>query len=498
MKNKTEKTAIIDLGSNSVRLIIILIQKGKHYKLIEQEKEMVRLGENLYEDNLLKEEAMERTLKTLRLFRDLIESQGAENVILTATAAVRNANNKDVFLEKIKNEFGWDFQVISGEREAYLGYLGVINTINEKNFYIADIGGGSTEISLVENRKLVNSISLNYGSVTLENNEELLSKILAEIHWLKKPGLPLVGLGGTIRSFAKIYKKNSSYPVDKLHNLEISLDDAKKTIDIVIKKKVEDLHKVNGLDKSRTDIIIPGLKIFNSIIKVCKTNKIIISGNGLREGLFFEYLLRDKKEPIFKDVRHKSIKNLMYNYEVNKKHVKNVKKIAGDLFNSTLSLHGIPEDNLKYLEYAASLHDLGIYIDYYSHHRHSGYLIMNSSLDGFNHKELIILSSLAGKHRNKSYKVDFTRFRNLISKEDIHLITVLSLLLRIAENLDRREEGRITSLYKSDEKQGSITISLKSDDDISLEIAAALKSGEDFKKIFGKELIFAKDKSPLS
>ncbi|NCC81254.1 MAG: exopolyphosphatase, partial [Clostridia bacterium] len=233
MKKQKEKTAIIDLGSNSVRLIIILIQKGRHYKLIEQEKEMVRLGENLYEDNMLKEAAMERTMKTLGLFRDLIESHKAEKVILTATAAVRNANNRDVFLDRIKDNFNWDFQVVSGEREAFLGYLGVINTINEDSFLIADIGGGSTEISLIQNRKLVESVSLNFGSVTLENKEIELANKLEEISWLKNPGLPLVGLGGTIRSFAKIFKRNTSYPIDKLHNLEISYENSKKTIDIV-------------------------------------------------------------------------------------------------------------------------------------------------------------------------------------------------------------------------------------------------------------------------
>ncbi len=236
MKKLKEKVAIVDLGSNSVRLIIIMIQKGRHYKLIEQEKEMVRLGETLYEDNMLKEAPMERTMQTLKLFRDLIESYKAEKIILTATAAVRNASNRDFFLEKIKDEFNWDFQVISGEREAFLGYLGVINTISETSFLIADIGGGSTEISLAENRKLIESISLNFGSVTLKGKEDELLKKLEGLTWLKNSELPLVGLGGTIRSFAKIYKRNSPYPIDKLHNLEISLENSKKAIEMVTKK----------------------------------------------------------------------------------------------------------------------------------------------------------------------------------------------------------------------------------------------------------------------
>lgn len=492
MKKQKEKTAIIDLGSNSVRLIIILIQKGRHYKLIEQEKEMVRLGENLYEDNMLKEAAMERTMKTLGLFRDLIESHKAEKVILTATAAVRNADNRDVFLNRIKDEFNWNFQVVSGEREAFLGYLGVINTINENSFLIADIGGGSTEISLIQNRKLVESVSLNFGSVTLENKEIQLANKLEEITWLKNPGLPLVGLGGTIRSFAKIFKRNTSYPIDKLHNLEISYENSKKTIDIVTKKKSPELYKVNGLDKSRVDIIVPGLKILDAIIKTSKPEKLIISGNGLREGLFFEHLLKSKEEPVFKNVRKESIENLMFNYDVNKKHAKNVIKISKELFLCTSSLHNLDPINLEYLKYASSLHDIGIYIDYYSHHKHSGYLILNSGLDGFNHRELLILSAISGKHRNKSYKINYSEYKNILQKNDIYLINILSLLLRIAENLDRREEGKITSLLKVEESKNSITIALESKDDISLEISAGMKSSGDFEKLLGKKLYLIK------
>ena len=489
MKKLKEKVAIVDLGSNSVRLIIIMIQKGRHYKLIEQEKEMVRLGENLYEDNMLKEAPMERTMQTLKLFRDLIESHKAEKIILTATAAVRNASNRDFFLEKIKDEFNWDFQVISGEREAFLGYLGVINTISETSFLIADIGGGSTEISLVENRKLIESISLNFGSVTLEGKEDELLKKLEGLTWLKNSELPLVGLGGTIRSFAKIYKRNSPYPIDKLHNLEISLENSKKTIEIVTKKKADELYKVNGLDKSRKDIIVPGLKIFNEILKVSKPKKIIISGNGLREGLFFEHLLRNKEEPVLKDVRKESVKNIMFNYDVNKKHAKNVLKLAQELFLATSSLHNLNIEDLKYLKYAASLHDIGIYIDYYSHHKHSGYLILNSGLVGFNHRELFILSAICGKHRNKSYKINFGEYRNILLKNDIHLINVLSLLLKIAENLDRREEGKIKNLLKGEENESLFTIELKSDEDVSLEISATMKSSGDFEKLFNKRLL---------
>ncbi len=496
MKNKKEKIAIIDLGSNSIRLIILLIQKGKHYKLIEQEKEMVRLGEDLYKDNLLKENPMERTMKTLRLFRDLIESHQIEKIILTATAAVRNANNKDVFLERIKEEFDWDFEVISGEREAFLGYLGVVNTISEDTFFIADIGGGSTEISYIKDRKLQNSISLNFGSVTYENKEEELTKKLAEIPWLNVTGIPLVGLGGTIRSFAKIYKRNSSYPVDKLHNLEISLENGKKTIDIVTKKKITELNKVNGLDKSRTDIIVPGLKILNLIIKACKPSKIIISGNGLREGLFFEHLLRRKKEPVLKSVRKESIKNLMFNYDVNKKHARNVKKLAEELFLVTSGLHKLDTSSLDFLHYASYLHDIGIYIDYYSHHKHSSYLILNSSLDGFNHRELLILSAITGKHRNKNYRLNYNNYKNILNKEDITLINILSLLLRIAENLDRREEGNIKKLFKLEDNKDTFTIALESEDDISLEISAGLKSAFEFEKLFNKKLLLIKAEAP--
>ncbi len=495
MKKKDHKIAIIDLGSNSVRLIIFAIYSGKYYKLMEQEKEMVRLSEDLSSDGYLKEAPINRTLLTLSLFKDLIHSHDVEKVILAATAAVRNAHNQSEFLQKIKEEFNWNFEVISGEREAWLGFLGVVNTISLDDYYLIDIGGASTEISYIRNRTLKEAISLDVGAVTFKDKEKDFYKALGDLEWLKeRADTPLIGLGGTLRSFAKIFSRNSGYPIDKLHNLELPFESAEKTIKTVFSKSPDHLHKINGLDKSRIDIIVPGLTILHSVMKTIRPEKVVISGNGLREGLLYEYLLQDKKTPVYTDVRRHSIKNLLYNYDMDKDHAAHITCLSERLFSSTKKLHNISPDYLYLLLNAAMLHDIGIYIDYYLHHRHSYYLIMNSSLYGFTHRETLMIALICARHRNKSFKITYTDYKDLLTKDDLFIINLFSLFLRIAENLDRNEEANIRDIEAKD-SNGTVTLFVLSKKNVSLEISAAMKSALDFKKLLGKELVITQKKA---
>ena len=506
MHTKGEKIAIIDLGSNSVRLIIFKLLEDNSYKLIEQEKEMVRLGERLGTDGMLKEGPMERTILTLKLFRDLIRAHGVSKTIMTATAAVRSARNRDAFLERIEEEFGFTFEVISGEREAYLGYLGVVNTVQLEDFYLMDIGGASTEISYVRNRRVEQVYSFDFGAVSLADRfpegdkgaaalmgtlEHYIRQELKKAPWFSAGrNIPLIGLGGTMRSFAKIVRRNTFYPLEKLHNFSVGPEAAMRTISMVAGKELRERGKIRGLDKSRVDIILHGLTILRTAMQVCQPSEIIISGNGLREGLFYEYLLRDKKRPVLKNVRKESVRNLLGNYDVNVEHCKHIRHLARQLFKGTQAIHQVPDEARYLLDYAALLHDVGIYIDYYAHHKHAYYLITNANLNGFTHRELFMIGNIAAKHRNKSFKIDFSRHKMLISRADLHLVELFSLFLRIGENLDRGEEENIRDLKII--VSGDVVLvkaETNNGNGADLEIAAAMKSGEEFRALLGKSLL---------
>ena len=214
-----KRIAFIDLGSNSVRFVIYEISKTGSYRLIYQEKESVRLSENMWGTHELTNEAMERSLRALKGFVHMADAMEVDTIKAVATAAVRLAKNGDAFIKAVKERTGLDLECIAGEEEARLGFLGVINTIGLKDFIIFDLGGASTEVTLVKNRHIVKAVSLPIGALTLtgtyqkgdeytpkelEKMTKAVKKTIKEHYWLHNVKLPLLGIGGTARNIAKI------------------------------------------------------------------------------------------------------------------------------------------------------------------------------------------------------------------------------------------------------------------------------------------------------
>lgn len=329
-----ENVAIIDLGSNSVRAIIMRINYNTSYKMVEHVKEMVRLSENMWESNLLNDAAMKRTIIALKNFRNIIKSHKVKQTIALATSAVRNASNGRDFLKKIYAETGFEFKIISGQEEAFLGYLGVINSIDIDNCIIIDTGGGSTELVLVEDRKIKNSISIPYGAVTLtesflgygntsnsdlKKTESYLKKLYKSISWLKKSNsLPIVGLGGSIRTLSKIHKRNYGFERQPIHNYNMKSGQVNLIFNKIKSTDNSERKNIPGLNKERSDIILGGLLPLKVLIDYIQSKNLIISGHGLREGTFFDHYFNKfkLKEGIVADVLQHSIDNILLKYDV--------------------------------------------------------------------------------------------------------------------------------------------------------------------------------------
>ncbi len=501
----SEKFAIIDLGSNSVRTIIMKIYNNGSYKMVDQAKEMVRLSENMGPEMTLKPKPIKRTLYTLKLFKKIIDAHKVDKVLCVATAAVRSAKNKDFFIKKVKEETGFEVNVISGEQEAYYDYLGVINTIDINDCILIDIGGASTEIAWIKNRKLKKAISLPYGAVLLTEQflkedfksierirklEEFICGEIEKIRWLKKlKRIPVVGLGGTIRTIAKIDKKKIKFPFQSLHNYQITKDEVLYAYNKVSSKKVKKIKKIKGVKKTRADIITAGLAPIKCLMDCVKTKKLIISGNGLREGIFFENYFKtlNKETKIVDDVLKSSIYNNLRIYDVNVKHAEHVKNLALSLFDQTEKLHGFGKKERKLLEVGAMFHDVGKYVDYYNHHRHGFYLTLNSRIYGLRNRELTICAFLVGRHRDTSLKESWKKYKMLIDKNDYKMIKKLSLFLKIAEMLDRGEYEIIEGV-DCEVLSDCVIMKVKSIGDADLEIYNVNKFKKDFKKRLKREL----------
>ena len=312
-----ENFAVIDLGSNSVRMTVVKINDDGSTELVKQSKEFVRLSANMGKEKTLKKEPIERTLGALKDFKKYLDSLDHLEVRAVATAAVRQAVNQKKFLKKVKDEVGFDIEVISGNTEAYYDYLGVTRSLPANNCVIVDTGGASSEIILVQNGRASNLISIPVGSVTLSQQFGLedeisankifellvyLNKVFNDIWWLRNgQNLPVIGLGGSNRTIAKINRNyNNFLDFEDIHGYKLSDNEVNKTFENILQLNCESRKKVGGLSKTRADIIIGGLAPIVNLMQYLDSDRVMFSKCGLRDGIIFEKLDKHMQKRVTK------------------------------------------------------------------------------------------------------------------------------------------------------------------------------------------------------
>lgn len=300
---------VIDLGSNSIRMKISQIDNYGSFNIVAYQKEYVRLSENMGKEKTLKKEPIERTIRALKDFKAQYSKLDNIEIRAVATAAVRQAANQQEFLDLVQKEVGLKLEVIAGSTEAYLDYLGVVNTLPVKNGIIMDTGGASTELIWVDKGKCAKRVSLPIGSVLLSQNFDLGDKIrasalyqamnlagrtISSIGWLSQVhNLPLIALGGSNRTVAKIHRREMTTNVDDLpdvHGMHVSTQYIFGLFTRLISLNKEQRTQIPGLAKSRADVIVGGLIPLSLVLRNLQIGEVIFSNHGLRDGLLYEYL----------------------------------------------------------------------------------------------------------------------------------------------------------------------------------------------------------------
>ncbi|WP_425059296.1 Exopolyphosphatase [Sporomusa carbonis] len=501
----TERVAIIDLGSNSARLIVMHIYHNGAYNLVYHQKESVRLSEGMDETGMLTKDAMGRAIGTLKVFAHMCEIVKVDKILAVATAAVRNAKNGGEFINMVRQQTGIPLSIISGETEARLGYSGIINTLDIEDALLFDLGGGSTEITLIRDRQPTEVVSLPFGAVNLTERFGAQDKVsdmqlaamrefvvghLEQLPWMKRLALPIVGVGGTARNIAKMDQKRKNYPFPKVHNYRfgpMAFDELWRTI---TKTNLAQRRKFPGLSSERADIIIAGTTIVKSLIDVAQATNIVISGCGVREGMFLKYYLAKQHQPeIIPDILLHSTRNMLLFYKGNEAHAYHVAKLAEKMFDGWQPLLKLTTRDRKLLKVAALLHDIGITINYYDHARHSAYLVENARLFGLTHREQMLVAVVAGWHNGPAAKyVRNKLYSEFLDQHDWQTARKLALLLALAESLETTQLGLIPNVQPAIAgKQAHLR--LLTNDPVSIERQAAAGHRKWFKKELGLDLI---------
>ncbi len=499
-----QRIAIIDIGSNSARLVISHIYKNGAYNMVYNQKEALRLSQKLDKTGRLTEGAFASTLETMKSFAYMCKLYNADKTIAVATAAIRSAPNGPELTRLVEAETGITLHIITGNTEAYISYLGVINTLPVKDGIIFDLGGGSTELILFKNRQIVESVSMPFGAVnttdmfntrgTMSPNVYsdmsffLLSR-LAQHPWLKQNRLPLIGVGGTARTLGKMQQKRSKYPSSKIHNYKFSAQAFHDIFSQLRGTNLEQRRKIAGLSSERADIILAGAGIVNCLLEITGCKQLIVSGCGLREGLFFDYYSKSENMPLIApDILDRSTQNILTLYTPDTTHSKHITELALTMFDAWKDLHKLDKNYRKLLKTASLLHDIGITINFYSHARHSAYMIQNAQIFGLSHREQLITSVIAGWHNgiSKNYFRDRI-YKELLDENHWQAINKLALLLALAESLDYSQTNQIRGIQPRLEKKHAV-LSLHAEGIPSIEMHQIKQHIRWFAKVFGVEL----------
>ncbi len=288
--------AIIDLGSNSVRMNINSIENDGSWNTLQKLRATVRLSEGMSSDNFLKENAMNRVIEALCAFCEKAKEYKCVSIAAVATAALRNAANKELFLSRVKEKTGIDFEIISGEQEAFYSFLAVRETVGIENGVIYDTGGGSTEIMLVKDGKIKHSVSLPLGAVIMTEKfrkssqmhlYKYVSSYIGGVDWLDEcEGLPLYGIGGSARALAMLYKKQN-LGIDAFDGMKIPYASVAKIYQSIFSTPSEKRKDIKGMEISRADIILAGLTPLKVLMDMCGGANVTICASGVKEGVFF-------------------------------------------------------------------------------------------------------------------------------------------------------------------------------------------------------------------
>jgi len=433
-----KRTAIIDIGSNSIRMVIFEKSSRFAFHLIHEAKSRVRISENAYENGgNLQDKALSRTFNALKEFQLIIKEFKAYKTLIVATSALRDAPNKKEFISKVKKELGLAIKTIDGDREAYLGGLAAANLLYLENGLTVDIGGGSTELALFKNRKIIKTISLDLGTVRLKelffdahNVEAAKVHINKELEKLSTEFScdNIIGIGGTLRALSKMIVEKEDISYKKLHGFTYELTSQNKYFQKILNADTQELKKL-GVKQERLDVIQPGLLILTLLIKQIKANTIITSGVGVREGLYLWDLLRSQQEK-FPNNYNPSVTSILDRFTSSKVHTSEAIQLF-DLCHSHLNIE--PHFKNLFLN-AVKLSHIGKELDFYEAHRHAYYQILNGLSYGFSHQDTLLIATLVRFQRRNSISASHIRKYSAYLPETPTL-EALGFLMRLSQAL---------------------------------------------------------------
>lgn len=486
--------AVIDIGSNSGRVVILEADQARHLRLLTGSRAPLRLVGDVDDLEQLSEETMARTMDAVRDFHAVAEGAGASRIVAVATAAMRDAKNGRLFMERLRRELRLQVRILSGRDEARYGFAGAIRGLPVVDGVLFDLGGGSLQISQFRDRRLGQAVSLQLGALRLSRlflegdppRPRELRKLRAYVlKQLTKAHLParrrtdvVVGTGGTLRNLAKIDRSARQYPISSLHGYVLPLKRVTRILQELAIRREKHRDEVAGLSAERADSIVGGALVIETFLEFIGAPEVIVSGQGVREGVAAS-LLKIGVPPIA-PLRESSLASLGARFDGwDAASADRRRSIARQLIAALEP--SLPAPVAEAIEHGAWLLDIGRTLDFFDRHEHTADMLLATELDGFSHRDVALISGvvrLAGDRHAES-----ARLEKLIPGADLERLDRAGVLLALADEIERRcPHGR------------TVTLSCRIGEDVRIRVPAlptwrSRDLGARFQRAFGKALV---------
>jgi exopolyphosphatase/guanosine-5'-triphosphate,3'-diphosphate pyrophosphatase len=501
--------AAIDIGTNSIRCIVVEVMEDGAFRVLTDEKATVRLGENLTAGGSIVPTAWHRAMESLLRMKKIAEGYGVELVESVATSAVRRAANGGEFIRAVEERTGIRVTIISGEEEARLVSLSVLNNFDLEGvrYGMIDIGGGSVEIVTALGNHVEEFYSLELGAVEMTERfllhdpvaDDDLAKLFRHVRVSLKEAFDgeevkvqyLVASGGTITSIASMIMAMRREGYDTAHGYEVLRSDIVHLLAMLQRKGLQERRQIPGLNPDRADIIIAGVAVIGEMMRFFDANILRVNERGIREGLILDSL--HKHDLIPQSGRRRTWRAAALDFArsclVDEEHAGHVAKLALEMYDVLAEPFSLGERERRILETAALLHDAGYFISYTSHHKHSYHLIRHADLLGFTPREREIIANTARYHRKSLPRKKHESFARL-TEEDRLLVCRLGGILRLADGLDRRRSSLVSKVVATLTRT-VFRLSLEGNEDLSVEVFSGKEKGDLFENAFKRKLVIA-------
>lgn len=465
-----EVVGVIDIGSNTIRLVIFGLDEQYNYIEIQNIKTPARLSQYLITDKdgenpQMSQDGIDKLIEALISFKAVAESFNVAQILPMATAAVRQSVNKASILEQVKEATGLDINLVSEEEEASYGQYAITHSTVVNDAITIDIGGGSCEITYYEDKNMVQYHSFPFGAVSLSKQffqdkdhndpnaieavQEYVRKQFKQFDWIKKAKLPIVAIGGSARNIANVHQRLVDYQMAGVHGYSMDEDDIEETLNLFISTDIDDMTDIEGLSADRRDLIIPANIVFLELFKVVKAKTFQLSSQGLREGIILKYINQTYNSPLDNQlIRVRSIRQVVRDFPINTVGSQIIVDIIISLYQQlcNLGLLTYSYETQEEIEFAAYIYRFGGFISPEADSQHTFYLLSNMNLMGFSHPKRLRLALLASYRNRSLFKQYLTNYENWLTDDEISDLEVLGGVLKFSSALNDSKTGPIEDL----------------------------------------------------